>query len=452
MKFQKILIANRGEIAARIIRTCKRLGIQTVAVYSEADQALPYVQEADEAVWIGPPPVASSYLQMEVILEKALELGVDAIHPGYGFLSENAGFAERCKQEGIVFIGPSSDCITAMGSKIESRRRMKEAGVNIVPGCLDAIATLPEALDIAAEIGYPLMLKASAGGGGIGMSLVSSAEELEKWFESTRTRSQTYFGDAAVYLEKYIEAPRHIEVQVAADHHGNIVHLFERECSVQRRNQKVIEESPSPFLTEDARERLVNAAILGAKAIGYQNVGTMEFIFDEQGEFYFLEMNTRLQVEHPVTEAITGLDLVEWQIRIAEGERLPLKQVDIQRSGHAIECRLYAEDPIRLLPSPGTITRLVWPGQDVRVDTAVVEGTVVTPYYDPMIAKLIVHGKDRSAAIQAMEEALRHTELEGLKHNIPMLLEALGYEGFRSGKYDTQMIQRMRSQSAAKQS
>lgn len=265
MKFQKILIANRGEIAARIMRTCKRLGIQTVAVYSEADQALPYVQEADEAVWIGPPPVAASYLQMEVILEKARELGVDAIHPGYGFLSENAGFADRCKQEGIVFIGPSSDCITAMGSKIESRRRMKEAGVTIVPGCLDAVATLPEALDIAAEIGYPLMLKASAGGGGIGMSLVSSAEELEKWFESTRTRSQTYFGDAAVYLEKYIEAPRHIEVQVAADQHGNIVHLFERECSVQRRNQKVIEEGPSPFLTEEGREHLVNAAIQGQR-------------------------------------------------------------------------------------------------------------------------------------------------------------------------------------------
>lgn len=441
MPFKKILIANRGEISSRIIRTCKKLQINTVAVFSEADIDMPYVKEADEAVLIGPPPVAQSYLNVEKILSVAKELQVDAIHPGYGFLSENGEFARRCKENGIIFIGPDSEVITLMGSKINSRKKMEEAGVPVVPGNSKGISSLHEARSIASDIGYPVMLKASAGGGGIGMSLIFSPEELDKSFESIRTRSKNYFGDDSVFLEKYIENPRHIEVQLAADHHGNIVHLFERECSVQRRNQKIIEESPSPFLNEAKRQELFQAAIQGARAIGYQNAGTMEFIFDQQGNFYFLEMNTRLQVEHPVTEAITGLDLVEWQIRIAAGEPLPAAQEAIQRQGHAMECRVYAEDPVHFFPSPGTIDKLTWPGQGVRIDAAIKRGSVISSYYDPMIAKMIVHGNDREAAINQMEAALSRTEITGIKTNIPVLHKVLQNKRFREGNYSTQLIQ-----------
>ncbi|MDI3328343.1 MAG: acetyl-CoA carboxylase biotin carboxylase subunit [Alicyclobacillaceae bacterium] len=444
MAFQKILIANRGEIARRVIRTCRKMGIQTVAVYSDADRDAPHVREADEAVWIGPPPVAQSYLRIDAILDAARQTGAEAIHPGYGFLSENGEFAARCEEAGLVFIGPSPEVITAMGSKIEARRRMKEAGVPVVPGGEGAVESLEQALALAEEIGYPVMLKASAGGGGIGMSLVRSPEELTKAYESTRTRSRNYFGDEAVFLEKFVENPRHIEVQVAADGKGRVVHLFERECSVQRRHQKVIEESPSPFLDEEKRARLTDAAVRGAAAIGYRNLGTMEFIFDGEGNFYFLEMNTRLQVEHPVTEMITGLDLVEWQIRIAAGEPLPLDQDRISRRGAAIECRVYAEDPVRFLPSPGTVTALEWPG-DVRVDAGVEAGSAVTPYYDPLIAKIIAWGESRAEATERLERALESVRIDGIKTNVPMLLEVLRSEPFRRGTYTTELVQRLRS-------
>lgn len=444
MAFQKILIANRGEIARRVIRTCRKMGIQTVAVYSDADRDAPHVREADEAVWIGPPPVAQSYLRIDAILDAARQTGAEAIHPGYGFLSENGEFAARCEEAGLVFIGPSPEVITAMGSKIEARRRMKEAGVPVVPGGEGAVESLEQALALAEEIGYPVMLKASAGGGGIGMSLVRSPEELTKAYESTRTRSRNYFGDEAVFLEKFVENPRHIEVQVAADGKGRVVHLFERECSVQRRHQKVIEESPSPFLDEEKRARLTDAAVRGAAAIGYRNLGTVEFIFDGEGNFYFLEMNTRLQVEHPVTEMITGLDLVEWQIRIAAGEPLPLDQDRISRRGAAIECRVYAEDPVRFLPSPGTVTALEWPG-DVRVDAGVEAGSAVTPYYDPLIAKIIAWGESRAEATERLERALESVRIDGIKTNVPMLLEVLRSEPFRRGTYTTELVQQLRS-------
>lgn len=446
LKFNKILIANRGEIANRIIRTCKKLGITTVAIYSEADKDLAYVREADESVLIGEPPANKSYLNIDAIISIAKDLNVDAIHPGYGFLAENEKFVERCEEEDIVFIGPKSEVIMAMGNKIEARRRMQEAGVPVVPGSDEEVHTLDEALEIAEEIGYPVMLKASAGGGGIGMSLVSSAEELKKTFDSNKMRSQNYFGDSRVFIEKYIANSRHIEVQIAADHEGNTVHLFERECSVQRRNQKVIEESPSPTLSDKQKEALYTAAINGAKAIKYSNLGTMEFILDDStGNFYFLEMNTRLQVEHPVTESITDLDLVEWQIRIAEGELLPVSQDEINKVGHAIECRIYAEDPIRFFPSPGTITKLEWP-KNIRIDTSIEEGSTITPFYDPMIAKIVVHGENRNVVINKMNQALTETKIEGIKSNIPMLMEVLEYEDFKEGKYSTQIVEKMRSQ------
>ncbi|MCL6575116.1 MAG: acetyl-CoA carboxylase biotin carboxylase subunit [Kyrpidia sp.] len=441
--FRKILVANRGEIARRIFRTCRTMGIQTVAVYSEADKGAVHVREADEAVYIGPPPAAQSYLNMDAVIRAAKETGAEAVHPGYGFLSENGDFAERCQREGLVFIGPSPEVIRAMGSKIEARRRMQAAGVPVVPGTERPVDTLEEAMEAAKGIGYPLMVKASAGGGGIGMSRVETPEELKKTFESTRARAVNFFGDGALFLEKWVEGPRHIEVQVAADAHGNAVHLFERECSVQRRHQKVVEESPSPFLNDAMRERLTAAALRGATAIGYRNLGTMEFLFDAKGNFYFLEMNTRLQVEHPVTELITGLDLVEWQIRIAAGERLPVLETPARR-GAAVECRVYAEDPVRFLPSPGTITALAWP-EGVRVDTGVEQGSAVTPFYDPMIAKIIAHGSTREEALARMERALSETRIEGIKTNLPFLLEVMRNPEFRRGSYDTGLVQNMQN-------
>lgn len=449
MTIKKILIANRGEIADRIIQTCKRLGIQTVAVYSEADEQMPYVKAADEAFLIGPPPAFQSYLKVDEILNAALTAKVDAIHPGYGFLSENSNFVDRCEKEGIVFIGPSSEVIKMMGSKIEARKRMKELGVPVVPGSIDAIGSVAEAIQLANYIGYPVMLKASAGGGGIGMELVYSDMELEKAFTSTKSRSEKFFGDSAIFIEKYIENPRHIEVQIAIDSFGNAVHLFERECSVQRRHQKVMEESPSPSIDSSQWEELKQAALKGAAGIGYHNLGTMEFIFDDQGNFYFLEMNTRLQVEHPVTEEITGLDLVEWQIEIANQRPLPSLQENIQRKGHAMECRIYAEDPVRFFPSPGKITELVWP-DNIRIDTAIRNETTITPFYDPMIAKIVVKGMTREESIQKMKTALMDTTINGIKTNIPLLVEVLENKEFQSGFYSTNLVNKMRNNTVNK--
>jgi acetyl-CoA carboxylase, biotin carboxylase subunit len=443
MTIKKILIANRGEIASRIIKTCKRLGIQTVAVYSEADEQMPYVKAADESYLIGPPPAFQSYLKVDEIIKVAIEAKVDAIHPGYGFLSENSAFVDRCEREGIIFIGPSSEVIKMMGSKIEARKRMKELNVPVVPGSVNALETIEEVIQTANSIGYPVMLKASAGGGGIGMELVYSDVELEKAFTSTKSRSEKFFGDSSIFIEKYIKNPRHIEMQIAIDHFGNGVHLFERECSVQRRHQKVIEESPSPSIHPRQLEELKQAALKGAIGISYRNVGTMEFIFDEQGSFYFLEMNTRLQVEHPVTEEITGLDLVEWQIEIANQHRLPSLQNSIKREGHSMECRIYAEDPVRFYPSPGTINHLVWP-DNVRIDTGIENGTTITPFYDPMIAKIITKGTTREETIIKMRKALLETEIQGIKTNIPLLLEVLDNNQFQQGNYSTNLVKDMR--------
>lgn len=439
--FSKVLIANRGEIAVRVIRTCKKLGIQTVAVYSEADAESLHVKLADEAYLIGKPRVNESYLNIEKIIEVAKETKAEAIHPGYGLLSENPTFARRCEEEGIVFIGPKADVIARMGSKIESRKTMIEAGVPVVPGISFPLADVEEAAKTAQEIGYPIMLKASAGGGGIGMQVVHNEEELRKAFEGNQKRASSFFGDGAMYMEKYIENPRHIEIQILADQHGNYLYLWERECSIQRRHQKVIEEAPSPFLDEQTRRRMGEAAVKAAKYIGYTNAGTIEFLVDEQKNFYFLEMNTRLQVEHPVTEEITGLDLVEEQLRIAAGKKLLYTQEQIKRDGHAIEVRIYAEDPKTFFPSPGKITVFETPnGEHVRNETAVTSGSSVTPFYDPMIAKLIVKGQSRQAAIERMLQALESYKVEGIKTNIPMLKEVLSHPQFQAGNTTTNFV------------
>lgn len=441
--FSKVLIANRGEIAARVIRTCKKLGIQTVAVYSEADADSLHVQLADEAHLIGKPRVSESYLNIEKIIEVAKMTKAEAIHPGYGLLSENPEFARRCEEEGIVFIGPKADVIAKMGSKIEARKTMAEAGVPIVPGISFPLKDVDEAAKTAEEIGYPIMLKASAGGGGIGMQIVRNEEELRKAFEGNQKRAASFFGDGAMYLEKYIANPRHIEIQLLADEHGNCVYLWERECSIQRRHQKVVEEAPSPFLDEETRRKMGKTAVKAAKHIQYTNAGTIEFLVDEQKNFYFLEMNTRLQVEHPVTEEITGLDLVEEQLRIAAGEPLRYKQEDIRRDGHAIEVRIYAEDPKTFFPSPGKITVFQTPkGDDVRNETAVKSGIAITPFYDPMIAKLITKGKHRQEAIERMAEALNNYRIEGIKTNIPMLKDVLSHPAFQAGDTTTNFVEK----------
>lgn len=435
---KKILIANRAEIARRIIRTCNRLGIETVAIHSEADGDLPYVSEATEAVLIGPNPVVQSYLQVDKIIEEAKKHGVDAIHPGYGLLSENADFARKVAQAGMIFIGPSSDIIEKMGDKIESRRTMIQAGVPVVPGTEEGVTTLEEALQEASEIGYPLMLKASAGGGGIGMVRCENEQALTQQFVSVKNRAKAYFGDDIVYLEKFIADARHIEVQIFGDDHGNLVHLYERNCSVQRRNQKVIEESPSPNLPQDVRERLCAAALQAGTAVNYTNAGTVEFIVDSNNEFYFLEMNTRLQVEHPVTEEVTGLDLVEWQLTVADGGKLP-SQDSIQTKGHAIEYRVYAEDPKTFFPSPGKLEKLQW-GEGARIETGYEEGNQVTPFYDPMISKIIIHGSDRADALSKSQTFFNHVTINGVKTNIPLFKEFIGSEQFVSGDYATAVL------------
>lgn len=438
----KVLIANRGEIAARIIRTCKKLGIQTVAIYSEADQQAPYVLMADESYLIGPPRVNESYLNAEKIIAVSKEANVDAIHPGYGFLSESAQFVDKCKEAGIIFIGPSGDVMKKMGSKIAARSAMKEAGVPIVPGTDGSVDTAEEAVEVASAIGYPIMIKASAGGGGIGMQVVASDDELIKAFASNSKRAQSFFGDGAMFMEKKLDNARHIEIQILADQHGNVVHLFERECSIQRRNQKVIEEAPSTFISDKTRLAMGEAAVNAASSLGYTNAGTIEFLVDERENFYFLEMNTRIQVEHPITEEITGLDIVEEQLHIANGKTLTINQNDLGINGHAIEARIYAEDPVTFFPSPGHITTFEIPkGQHVRNEVAVTGNYDVTPFYDPMIGKLIVKGSTRVEAILLLKEALLQYKIEGIKTNIPMLLRIVDNEHFNAGNTTTSFVQ-----------
>ncbi|WP_045515393.1 acetyl-CoA carboxylase biotin carboxylase subunit [Neobacillus niacini] len=442
---RKILIANRGEIALRIIKTCHQMGIETVAIYSKADIEMPYVKAASKAVCVGEPPVNKSYLQSDKILEIAKSEQVDAIHPGYGFLSENADFAKSTKSEGIIFIGPDAETIKLMGDKIVSRKTMEQAGVPVVPGSGYGLKSIEEACILSAQIEYPVMLKASSGGGGIGMVLCENEQALIKSFASTKSRALAYFGSDEVFIEKYIAEARHVEVQIFGDHEGNIVHLFERDCSIQRRHQKVIEESPSPFLSEGTRRKIYETALKAAKAVGYTNAGTIEFIVDEKENFFFLEMNTRLQVEHPVTEMITGVDLVEWQILIAQGEPLPMQQSQIKSSGHAMEFRLYAEDPVRFLPSPGKITKLVWnETTGIRIDAGVQEGDTVTPYYDPMIAKCIFHGETRKEVINAAEGFFENLQIDGIKTNAPLFLNILVNDEFVKGIYTTNFLSKLR--------
>lgn len=444
--FSKILIANRGEIACRVIRACKEMGIKSVAVYSEADKDALHVKMADEAYLIGPAQAAQSYLNMDKIIEVAKESKAEAIHPGYGFLAENATFIRKVKDAGLVFIGPNAEAVEAMGFKTQARKTMMEAGVPVVPGTAEGIKDLEEAKRIANEIGYPVMVKASAGGGGIGMQIARNDSELEQAFKMCEMRAKAYFGDPTLYIEKYIENPRHIEIQVLADQKGNVIHLNERECSIQRRHQKVIEEAPSVVVTPELREKMGEAAKRAAKAINYDNAGTVEFLVDTDLNFYFLEMNTRIQVEHPVTEMITGFDLVKWQIKIAAGEPLTLKQEDIKINGHAIECRIYAEDPDKnFMPSPGKITKLSFPEMEgLRIDHGIYEGYTVTPYYDPLLAKMIAWGKDREEARQRMIEALKQTVIEGIKTNIPFHIKALSHPLFIEGKTYTNFIDNLK--------
>ena len=440
--FKKLLIANRGEIACRIIRTCRKLEIATVAVYSEADADALHVQEADEKVYLGPPPAAESYLQAQRIVEACKATGAEAVHPGYGFLSERAAFARALEEAGIAFVGPPVGAIEAMGDKIESKRLAREARVSTVPGTLDAVADPAAALRVAREIGYPVMVKASAGGGGKGMRIANDDQELVDGLERARSEARSSFGDDRVFIEKFVVEPRHIEIQVLGDRYGNLVYLGERECSIQRRHQKVIEEAPSPFLDEATRKAMGEQAVALARAVGYHSAGTVEFIVDRDRNFYFLEMNTRLQVEHPVTELVTGLDLVELMIRVAAGERLPFDQADVKLAGWAIEARIYAEDPSRgFLPSIGRLVRYQEPaGEGIRVDTGVVEGGEVSMFYDPMIAKLCAHGPDRATATGRLAEALDGFVIRGLGHNVPFLAAVLRNPRFAEGRLTTNFI------------
>lgn len=440
----KVLIANRGEIAVRVIKSCQKLGIEAIAIYSDADAEAPHVKLADRAFHIGPAPVSQSYLNIKGILDIAKAAGAEAIHPGYGLLSENPEFARRCQAEGIIFIGPNPEVIAKMGGKVQAREIMKKAGVPIVPGCEKHINDLNEAKELAKELGYPVMVKASAGGGGIGMQVVHSDDEMEKALILCQGRAKAYFDDGSVYLEKYIENPRHIEVQILADNYGNVIHLFERECSIQRRHQKVVEEAPSTFVDEELREIIGNVAVQGAKAIGYSNAGTVEFLMDKNKNFYFLEMNTRLQVEHPITEMITGIDLVAEQILIASGKKLDEEKDKPKLRGHAIECRIYAEDPTTLLPSPGKVTGLSLPQDDcVRNDCGICTGYTVSPYYDPMLGKLITWGDDRQEAITRMVKALEDFQVEGIKVNIPILQKIIAHPKFIAGETQTNFIEQI---------
>ncbi|MGM0560149.1 MAG: acetyl-CoA carboxylase biotin carboxylase subunit [Pseudomonadota bacterium] len=441
--FEKILIANRGEIACRIIRTCRRMGIASVAVYSEADSDALHVRMADEAVLIGPAAASESYLQAERIIEAAKSTGAQAIHPGFGFLSENAEFVQAVKTSGLVFIGPPADAIAAMGDKIQSKKLAEKADVNTVPGYIGDISDAETAISIAADVGYPVMIKASAGGGGKGMRIARNEQEVRDGFGSARNEAKSSFGDDRIFIERYVEQPRHIEIQVLADGKSPPVYLHERECSIQRRHQKVIEEAPSPFLDEKTRQAMGEQACQLAAAVDYHSAGTVEFIVDKDKNFFFLEMNTRLQVEHPVTEMITGLDLVEWMIRIAAGQQLNFEQKDIKRNGWAIETRVYAEDPARnFLPSIGRLRRYQEPekGRDVRIDSGVDEGSEITMFYDPMIAKLVTWGSDRRAAVTRMRSALDAFYIRGINHNINFLSAVMAHPRFRDGNITTNFI------------
>jgi len=440
--FKKILIANRSEIAIRVMRACRELDVKTVAVYSEVDKNALFAKYADEAFLIGPAPAAQSYLNIDKIIEVAKKSGAEAIHPGYGFLSENETFAGRCEKEGIIFIGPSSHTIESVGSKIAAKKTMKAAGIPVIPGSKNGINNLDEAVKVAESIGYPVIVKASAGGGGIGMKVVRKTEELRETIESTQRVAKSSFGDATVFIEKYLEMPRHIEFQILADNYGNIIHVGDRECSIQRRHQKLIEESPSPIMTPELRERMGSDAIKAAAAINYTNAGTIEFLYSK-GDYFFLEMNTRLQVEHPITEIVTGVDLAKEQLRIASGEELSYKQSDIEQRGWAIECRLNAEDPLNnFTPAPGKLRRYRSSGgPGVRVDSGVHTGFTITPFYDSLISKLTVWGRDRNEAIARMKRALYEYIIVGVTTNIPFHKAVMNNEYFQRGELTTHFIE-----------
>lgn len=441
--FQKILIANRGEIAVRIIRACREMGILTVAVFSEPDREALHTQLADEAVCIGPAKGTESYLNMQNIISAAVLTQSQAIHPGFGFLAENSTFAAMCEECNIKFIGPDAKTIDDMGNKANARELMKKAGVPVIPGSDGVVSSIDEAKDLAQRLGYPVMIKASAGGGGKGIRIVRQEENLEKAYESAKSETIASFGDDKLYMEKVIEHARHIEIQILADEHGNVVHLGERDCSLQRRNQKVLEESPSPALSEEIRQAMGAAAVRAAKTVGYKNAGTIEFLYDKSGSFYFMEMNTRIQVEHPVTEMVTGVDIVKEQLKIASGEVLSLQQKDIQMKGHAIECRINAENPDRnFAPSPGKIEYLLMPGGGIgtRVDSAVYAGYTIPPFYDSMIAKVICCGVDRTEAIAKMRRCLHEFVIEGIDTNIEFQEKILTNKKYLSGQFDTSFI------------
>ena len=441
---KKVLIANRGEIAVRIIRACREMGIRTVAIYSEADKNALHVQLADEAICVGPAPSNKSYLNVKAILEAACLTGADSIHPGFGFLSENPNFAKICQETGIKFIGPDYKLIELLGNKSRAKETMKRAGVPVVPGSDGLIYSKEQAVNLAEQIKYPVMLKASAGGGGRGIRVAYSKEELEKEYDIVKQEAKVSFNDDSLYLEKFVETPRHVEIQILADEYGNCIHLGERDCSVQRRNQKVLEETPSGILDEETRNKMGEVAVKAVKEIGYSNAGTIEFLVDKNKDFYFMEMNTRIQVEHPVTEMVTGVDIIKEQIKIAGGEELTYKQEDIQFDGHSMEVRINAENPDKnFMPCPGTITGLHIPGGNgVRVDTAIYSGYTVPPTYDSMLAKLIVHGKNREESIAKMKSAVAEFVVEGITTNIDFLLKILENENFKTNSYDTSFIKK----------
>ena len=441
--FEKVLVANRGEISLRVVRACQELGVAAVAVYSDADESALHVRHADEAVRIGPPPAGKSYLDAEAIIDAARETGAEAVHPGYGFLAENAAFAAACRDAGLAFVGPSAEAIEKMGNKSAARRLAREANVPVVPGSDDA-SSADEAAQTAEDIGYPIMVKAAAGGGGRGIRVAEDEDELRKAVQVARREAEAAFGDGTLYLEKLLVAPRHVEVQIMGDHEGNVIHLYERECSMQRRRQKVLEEAPSPGISPEVREKMTEAAVRLAREAGYANAGTVEFLVEDE-EFYFIEMNTRIQVEHPVTEMLTGVDLVKEQIRIAAGDPLSLKQEDVPMVGHAMEFRINAEDPDQdFMPSPGEISSLEVPGgPGVRVDSAIYQGYQIPPFYDSMVGKLIVWALTRDEAISRARRALREYRLEGIKTTIPLHLRLLEDDAFRSGEYNTDYLEEL---------
>ena len=443
--FRSILIANRGEIAVRIIRACRNMGIKSIAVYSKEDKDSLHVQLADQRICIGEGPARNNYLNMQQIVTAALNIGADAIHPGFGFLSENSDFVRLCEEHGIAFIGPSADVIDSMGNKSHARKTMMEAGVPVVPGTKDPVYDVETGEKLADEIGYPVMIKASSGGGGKGMRVSRSKDDFEFNFNMAQRESANAFGDDTMYIEKYIENPRHVEIQIMADTHGNVVALGERDCSVQRNHQKLIEESPSPAITANTRASMNHDAVLAAKAVGYTNAGTIEFLLEKSGNFYFMEMNTRIQVEHPVTEWVTGVDLVKEQIRIASGQKLSYTQEDIKLTGHAIECRINAENPEKgFRPSPGTITDMYLPGgKGIRIDSAIYSGYTIPPYYDSMVAKLIVWAKNRQEAIHKMQSALGEVIIEGIDTNVDYQYGIVNHPDYIEGNIDIEFIERL---------